>query len=117
MRVKGGFVLRRRHNKFRRLAKGFLSRRKSCFTFVRDSVDKSMQDAFGGRRQKKRDFRSLWIVRIGAAARESGISYSRFMDGLRRANITLNRKSLAELAIKDPQAFAAVASQAKAALG
>ncbi len=75
-----------------------------------------MQDAFGGRRQRKRDFRSLWIVRIGAAARESGISYSKFMHGLRAANITLNRKSLADLAVNDPQAFAAVAAQAKAAL-
>ena len=116
MRVKGGFVTRRRHNKIRRLARGFLSRRKNVWTFAQQAVEKSMQNAFRGRRQKKRDYRSLWIVRIGAAARESGLSYSKFMYGLRSANITLDRKSLADLAVRDPAAFAAIAEQARAAL-
>ena len=116
MRVKGGVVTKRRHNKYRRMARGFLSRRKSCFTFVQQAVEKSMQNAFRGRRQKKRDYRALWIVRIGAAAREAGLSYSKLMHGLRSANITLDRKSLADLAARDPAAFAAVAEQAKAAL-
>lgn len=116
MRVKGGIVTRRRHNKVRRMARGFLSRRKNVYTFAQQAVEKSMQNAFRGRRQKKRDFRALWIIRIGAAARRSGISYSRMMDGMRRANIALDRKSLAALAVEDPAAFAAVAEQAKAAL-
>lgn len=116
MRVKGGVVTRRRHNKARRLARGFLGRRKNCYTFVKQAVEKSMQDAFVGRRQKKRDFRQLWIVRIGAAARLTGLSYSKFMCGLRRAEISLDRKSLADLALRDPAAFAKIAEKARAAL-
>ncbi len=116
MRVKGGIITRRRHNKARRLARGFLARRKSCFTYVQQAVDKSMQDAYFGRKQKKRDFRQLWIVRIGAAARKAGLSYSKFMHGLSVANIELDRKALAALAISDPDAFASIAEKAKAAL-
>ena len=116
MRVKGGVVTRRRHNKARRLARGFLSRRKSCYTFVKSAVEKSMQDAFGGRRQKKRDFRQLWIIRIGAAARLAGLSYSKFMNGVKLAEISLDRKSLADMAVNDPAAFAKIAEKAKAAL-
>ena len=116
MRVKGGIVTRRRHNKARRLARGFLSRRKSCYTYVQQAVDKSMQDSYFGRCQKKRDFRKLWIIRIGAAARLMGLSYSKFMDGIHKANIELDRKSLASMAVNDPAAFAKLSEKVKAAL-
>lgn len=116
MRVKRGISRRRRHNKYLKLAKGFRQRRKSCFKFAKDSVERSLQHAYAGRKQRKRDFRRLWIVRVNAAARLSGISYSRLIRGLELAEISINRKQLAELAVREPAAFAAVAERAKEAL-
>ena len=116
MRVKRGVAGRRRHNRMLKLAKGFRGRRKSCITFVRDAVHHSMQDAYIGRKRRKRDFRRLWVIRINAAARLSGLSYSRFIQGLKAAEIALDRKVLAELAASDPESFALVAEKAKAAL-
>ena len=116
MRVKRGKVSKRRHNKVLKAAKGFRGRRSNCFKFAKDAVDRSMQNAFHGRKRKKRDFRVLWIARINAAARLSGLSYSKFMHGLKQAEIDLDRKVLAEMAVRDPQGFAVVAERAKAAL-
>lgn len=116
MRVKRGVVSRRRHKRIMKQAKGFRGRRKNCFKLAKDAVERSMQFAYRDRKVKKRDFRRLWIVRINAAARQSGMSYSCFMSGLKKANIALNRKILADMAVRDPQAFAQVAERAKAAL-
>ena len=116
MRVKRGFAGKRRHNRVLKQAKGFRGRRKSCFKFAKDAVDRSHQYAFHGRKLKKRDFRALWIVRINAAAREHGLSYSKFICGLNRANVELDRKSLADIAVRDPRAFGVIAEKAKAAL-
>lgn len=116
MRVKRGTVSRRRHNAVLKQAKGFRGRRKNVYKFARDAVHRSMQNAYKDRRRKKREFRRLWIVRINAAAKLSGISYSRLMHGLQVADIDLDRKVLADLAVHDPEAFAQIAEQAKSAL-
>lgn len=116
MRVKRGVTSRRRHNKIKKQAKGFRGRRSTCFTFAKDAVERSLQHAFHGRKRKKRDYRSLWITRINAAARQQGLSYSKFMHGLKKAEIELDRKVLADLAVRDPQGFSQVAEKAKAAL-
>ncbi|MCI5065671.1 50S ribosomal protein L20 [bacterium] len=116
MRVKRGHAGKRRHNKFKKLAKGFRGRRKSCITFMKTAVEHSLQNAYKGRKLRKRDFRRLWIARINAAARIHGLSYSQFMNGLRRANIDLNRKVLAEIAVSDPETFEGVAVKAKEAI-
>jgi large subunit ribosomal protein L20 len=97
-------------------AKGFRGRRSSCFKLAKRAVEKAGQHAYEGRKMKKRNFRSLWIMRINAASRLSGLSYSRFMNGLKGAGIELNRKVLADLAANDPVAFASVAEKARAAL-
>ncbi len=97
-------------------AKGFRGRRKNCITFAKTAVDRSMQYAYRDRKVRKRDFRRLWITRIGAAARLNELSYSRFMNGLKLAEIDLNRKILADMAVRDPEGFALVAEQAKRAL-
>lgn len=105
MRVKRGIVSRRRHKKIRKLAKGMRGRRKSCFKLSKDAVERALVYAYRDRRAKKREFRSLWITRISAAARISGVSYSVFMNKLKKANITINRKMLADMAVSDPAAF------------
>jgi large subunit ribosomal protein L20 len=116
-RVKRGVTARARHKKIIKLAKGYYNARRKVFRVAKQAVTKAGQYAYIGRKQKKRQFRSLWIVRINAAARMYGLSYSRFMNGLLKANITLDRKALADLAIYDLNAFAKIAEQAKAALG
>lgn len=113
-RVKSGVQAHARHKKVIKAAKGYFGRRKSCFRVATQAVDKARQYAYRDRKVKKRDFRSLWIVRINAAARLSGLSYSRFMHGLNQAGITLDRKILADIAVRDAEAFAKLAETAKA---
>ena len=115
-RVKGGVVTRRRHNKILKFAKGFTGEKSKLFRRANEAVMHSFNYAYRDRRAKKRDFRRLWIARINAAARMNGISYSVLMNGLKKANVTLNRKMLSEIAIHDPKAFTALVEQAKAAL-
>src|SRR6186713_1292649 len=115
-RVKRGVTARARHKKIIKLAKGYYNARRKVFRVAKQAVTKAGQYAYIGRKQKKRQFRSLWIVRINAAARLHGLSYSRFINGLLKANITMDRKSLADIAIHDPAAFGAIAEQAKRAL-
>ncbi len=115
-RVKRGVTARRRHKKVIAAAKGYYNARRKVFRVAKQAVTKAMQYAYIGRKRKKRDFRSLWIVRINAAARLNGMSYSRLMNGLKKANIALDRKALADLAIHDASAFSTVAEQAKRAL-
>ena len=115
-RVKRGVTARRRHKKILKLAKRYFNARRKVFRVAKQAVTKAGQYAYIGRKQKKRQFRSLWIVRINAAARLHGLSYSRFMNGLLKANVTLDRKALADIAIHDPAAFGAIAEQAKRAL-
>ena len=115
-RVKRGVQARRRHKKIIKLAKGYYNARRKVFRVAKQAVTKAQQYAYIGRKQKKRQFRSLWIVRINAAARLHGLSYSRFMNGLLKANVKLDRKALADIAIHDPAAFGAIAEQAKSAL-
>jgi large subunit ribosomal protein L20 len=116
MRVKRGTTSRQRHKRRLKLAEGFRGRRKSSFKLAKLAVEKALQYAYRDRRAKKRDFRGLWIVRINAAARNNGISYSKLIMGLKQAGIELDRKVLAEMASHDPAAFATVAEKAKAAL-
>lgn len=116
MRVKRGYTSRRRHKRRLKLAEGYRGRRSDCFKLAKTAVEKALQFSYRDRRAKKRDFRSLWIMRINAAARVNGLSYSRFMRGLSLANIDLDRKVLADLAFSDPASFAVVADKAKAAL-
>ena len=115
-RVKTGVVRRRRHKKILKLAKGFYSGRRKHFRKAKEQLERSLVYAYRDRRTKKRDFRRLWIVRINAACRLNDISYSRFINALNKANIQLDRKILADMAMNDPEAFAAVVNQAKAAL-
>ncbi|MFI5135711.1 MAG: 50S ribosomal protein L20 [Chitinophagales bacterium] len=104
---------RARRKKTLKQPKGFFSKRKNVWTVAKNAVEKSMEYAYAGRKQKKRDYRYLWIARINAAAREEGMSYSVFMNKLKKANIDLNRKVLADLAMNDPQAFKAIATSVK----
>lgn len=113
-RVKGGYVARRRRKKVLKLAKGYFGSKHTLFKSAQGQVMKSLQYAYRDRRQKKRDFRKLWITRINAAARLNGLSYSRLMHGLKLAGINVNRKMLADLAINDEKAFAQLAEKAKA---
>lgn len=115
-RVKGGVVARRRHKKVLARAKGYYGARRKVYRVAKQAVTKAAQYAYIGRKIKKRDYRSLWIVRINAAARLCGLSYSRMMSGLKKAGIALDRKVLADIAVHDMTAFAAVATKAKAAL-
>jgi len=112
-RVKRGVNTKRRHKKFIKLAKGFYGRKKDVYTRALEQVMKGWQKAYIGRKLKKRDFRRLWITRINAACRENGIQYSRFINGLKKANIELNRKQLAELAVSDAAAFTKLTEVAK----
>jgi large subunit ribosomal protein L20 len=116
-RVKRGVTARARHKKVLDQAKGFRGRRKNVFRVAKQAVMKAGQYAYRDRRVRKREFRALWIARINAAARECGMSYSVFMNGLKKAAIELDRKVLADLAVFDKPAFAKIASQAKASLG
>jgi large subunit ribosomal protein L20 len=113
VRVKGGFVTRRRRKKFLKLAKGYFGAKHRLFKKAHEQVMKSLMYAYRDRRQNKRNFRKLWIIRINAAARQSGLSYSRLMYGLKLAGIEVNRKILADLAVNDLPAFHQLASQAK----
>ena len=112
MRIKRGYKARRRRNKVLKLAKGFRGGRSKLYRTAADAVDKALMYAYRDRRQRKRDFRRLWITRINAAARMNGVSYSRFINGLKKADVTLDRKVLAELAISDPAGFAQIAALA-----
>ena len=112
MRIKRGTKAKKRRKKILKLAKGFRGARSKLFRTAADSVDKALMYAFRDRKQKKRNFRKLWIVRINAAARMNDLSYSALINGLKRANIGLDRKVLAELAISDPAAFTQIANQA-----
>ncbi|MCE1239613.1 MAG: 50S ribosomal protein L20 [Azonexaceae bacterium] len=116
-RVKRGVTARARHKKVLALAKGYRGRRKNVYRIAKQAVMKAGQYQYRDRRQRKRQFRSLWIARINAAARELGMKYSTFMNGLKKANIEVDRKVLADLAVFDQPAFAALAAQAKAKLG
>lgn len=113
-RVKGGFVTRRRHKKILKLAKGYFGSKHRLFKTANAQVMKSLLYAYRDRRQKKRDFRKLWITRINAAARQNGLSYSKFMHGLKLSGIEVNRKMLADLAVNDISAFNDLATAAKA---
>ncbi|MGD9969958.1 MAG: 50S ribosomal protein L20 [Sulfuricurvum sp.] len=115
-RVKTGVVRRRRHKKVLKLARGFYSARHKHFRKAKEQLERSLVYAFRDRKQKKRDFRKLWIIRINAACRLNGMNYSSFMNGLKRANIDLDRKILADMAMNDAAAFTALTAQAKAAL-
>ena len=115
-RVKGAMMTRKRRNKTLKLAKGYWGAKSKHFKMAKEAVMKSGNYAFIGRKLKKRDFRRLWITRISAQAKVNGINYSQFMNGLKKAGIDLNRKMLAELAVSDKEAFAALVEKAKAAL-
>jgi large subunit ribosomal protein L20 len=112
MRIKRGFKARRRRKKVLKLAKGFRGGRSKLFRTAADSVDKALQYAYRDRKQRKRQFRRLWISRINAAARMNDLSYSRFISGLKKADVNLDRKVLADLAVSDPSGFAQIAALA-----
>ena len=116
MRVKRGLASHRRHKKYFNAGKGFRGGRSRLYRTAREAVESSMQYSYVGRKQRKRDFRTLWILRINAGARLSGLSYSRFMHGLKLAGIELNRKVLADLAVYHKDDFAKIVDLAKAAL-
>ncbi len=116
-RVKRGVVAHARHKKVLKQAKGYYGARRKVYRVAKQAVIKAGQYAYRDRRQRKRQFRRLWIVRINAAARQFGLSYSRFMDGLNKAGIEVDRKVLADLAVHDIAAFGALAEKAKASLG
>lgn len=115
-RVKGAMMTRKRRNETLKLAKGYFGAKSKHFKMAKQAVMKSGQYAYIGRKQKKRDFRKLWITRISAAAKMNGMNYSTFMNGVNKAGINLNRKMLSEIAISDPAGFTAIAEKAKAAL-
>jgi len=115
-RAKRGFKARRRRNKVLKLAKGYRGARSKLFRSATEAVDRALNYAFRDRKVKKRDFRALWIARINAASRDNGLSYSRLVFGLKKAEIGLDRKILAQLAVIDPAGFSAVVEKAKAQL-
>lgn len=115
-RIKGALATRKRRNKVLKLAKGYYGSKHALFKTAKQAVMKSGNYAYIGRKQKKRDFRRLWITRISAGCKMNGINYSTFMNGLKKSGINLNRKMLSELAIADPAAFTALTEKAKAAL-
>jgi len=116
MRVKTGFIRRRRHKKILKMARGFYSGRRKHFRKAKEQLERSLVYAYRDRRRKKRDFRRLWITRINAACRLNDISYSKFTHGLKLANIELDRKILADLAMHEPEAFTKIVAEAKKAL-
>ena len=115
-RVKGAMMTRKRRNKTLKLAKGYWGAKSKHFKMAKQAVMKYGNYAYAGRKKKKRDFRQLWITRISAACKMNGINYSQFMNGVKKAGITLNRKMLSEIAISDPAGFTAIVEKAKAAL-
>ena len=115
-RVKRGFKARRRRNKVLKLAKGYRGARSKLFRSATEAVDRALNYAFRDRRVKKRDFRSLWITRINAASRLNGLSYSKFIFGLKKANVEIDRKVLADIAVSDPKGFTEIAGLAKASI-
>ncbi len=115
-RIKGAMMTRKRRKKVLKLAKGYFGSKHALFKTAKEAVMKSGNYAYIGRKQRKRDFRSLWITRISAATRLNGMNYSTFMNGLKKAGVNLNRKMLSEIAIHDPAAFTALVEKAKAAL-
>lgn len=115
-RVKRGTTMKARHKKILKMAKGYRGRAKNCFRVALEKVEKGLQYSYRDRRRKKRDFRSLWVQRINAAARENGLVYSQFINGIKLAGIDLDRKILAQIAYDDPKNFAEIANQAKQAL-
>lgn len=115
-RIKGAMMTRKRRNKTLKLAKGYWGAKSKHFKMAKQAVMKSGQYAYIGRKQRKRDFRRLWITRISAACKLNGMNYSTFMNGVNKAGITLNRKMLSEIAINDPAGFTAIVEKAKAAL-
>ena len=115
-RVKGALATRKRRKRVLKLAEGYRGAKSKLFRTAKQAVMKSLVYAYTGRKLRKRDFRKLWITRISAAAKMNGINYSRFMNGLKKANIDMNRKMLSEIAIADPKAFAELVEKAKAAL-
>ena len=115
-RVKGGLNARKKHNRILKLAKGYQGSRSKQYRVAKQSVMRALNSSFAGRKQRKRDMRSLWIVRINAAARINGLSYSRLMYGLKQADVEINRKMLSEMAINDAEGFKELAEVAKAKL-
>ena len=115
-RVKGGMNARKKHNRVLKLAKGYRGSRSKQYRVARQSVMRALTSSYAGRKEKKRQFRQLWIARINAAARLNGLSYSKFMYGLKLADVQVNRKMLAELAVNDAEGFAALAEVAKSKL-
>ena len=115
-RIKGGLNAKKKHNRVLKLAKGYRGARSKQYRVAKQSVMRALTSAFSGRKQRKRDFRSLWITRINAAARANGISYSRLMDGLKKSGVEVNRKMLSEMAIHDPAGFTKMVEIAKGAL-
>ncbi len=115
-RIKGGANAKKKHNKTLKAAKGYVGARSKQYRVAKQSVVRAEASAFAGRREKKRDFRKLWIARINAAARQNDISYSQLMHGLKVANVDINRKMLAEIAVSDPAAFTELVKTAKAAI-
>ncbi len=116
MRVKKGIKARRRRNRVLKLAKGFRGRRKNCYKRANQAVERALDYATRDRRQKRRDFRALWIARINAATRGLGVTYSKFMAGLKKANIDIDRKVLADMAVNDPAGFGSIVEKVKAQL-
>ena len=115
-RIKGGLNAKKRHNRTLKLAKGYRGARSKQYRVAKQSVMRALTSSYAGRKQKKRQFRQLWIARINAAARMNGLSYSKMMHGLKVANIDINRKMLAEMAVNDAQGFAALAEIVKKAI-
>lgn len=116
MRVKGGTVHVRKRKKILKLAKGFRGKRHSCWRIAKQAVMKALKNAYISRRLRKREFRRLWILRVNAASRQHGLRYSEFMGGLTKAGVKINRKMLADLAIRDPEAFARLVELARSHL-
>ena len=115
-RVKGGLNAKKRHNRTLKLAKGYRGARSKQYRVAKQSVMRALTSAYAGRKQKKRQFRQLWIARINAAARLNGLSYSKFINGLKKASVEIDRKILADIAVFDKVAFAALVEKAKSAL-
>ena len=115
-RIKGGLNAKKKHNRVLKLAKGYRGARSKQYRVAKQSVMRALTSAYAGRKQKKRQFRQLWIARINAAARLNGLSYSKFMYGLKLAEIDINRKMLSEMAISDPEGFASLVEVAKSKL-
>ena len=115
-RIKGGMNAKRKHKKLLKLAKGFRGARSKQYRVAKQSVMRALTESYRGRKEKKRQFRELWITRINAACRLNSISYSKFMYGLKKANVTLNRKMLSDIAVVDPAAFTKLVEKAKSSL-